>query len=610
MPDKQRALGQFETPTDVADLLLGFCLRRPSDRLLDPGCGSGALLGRAAQWQRWLADSPADLPPDALWGVELDEATAVLVRAHLPTATILQTNFFALDSPQEAPNLSAPSVPPRLDNFVLPTFDAIIGNPPYTRAEWIGQTPGEAGQQLELFGEAAPAAPEAEAKRLLLPHRLWESLGGRAGLHAYFLLHSAAFLREGGRLAFVVPNGWLDVAYGERLKQFLLEHFKLLALIESNVERWFGQAKVNTCIVVLEKCSGPNRRAANLVRLARLERPLSHFLPYPANDSRRMEAVERLITRLLPGESRQTPEATIRVLPQNSLRPADKWGLALRAPQVYRGQRERGALAPLRQWATVQRGYTTGANTFFYLDAKTVTRWGIEPEFRRPLLKSLRGLTRLRLTAADCRHEALTIPPMADLRGTAVAAYLAWAEEQGLHRGRTCAARQPWYSLPLQPPAALVLPKGVWLRHMAPLLAEDVLVDQQLYQVTLAEGVPLLAAAALLNSAWFALQCELHGRLNFGAGVLWLATYELGQILLPDPRSLPDKQLTALAEGFAGWAERPLTTTPDDLAAPERVGLETAVFDALHFTQPERQETLDALRQRLNTRKQLTIVNG
>lgn len=44
MTGKQRTWGQYATPTDVADLLLGFCLRRPADRLLDPSCGDGALL--------------------------------------------------------------------------------------------------------------------------------------------------------------------------------------------------------------------------------------------------------------------------------------------------------------------------------------------------------------------------------------------------------------------------------------------------------------------------------------------------------------------------------------------------------------------------------------
>jgi type I restriction-modification system DNA methylase subunit len=219
MPDKQQTLGQYETPTDVADLLLGFCLRRPSDRLLDPSCGEGAFLGRAAQWLRWLADNPADAPPDALWGVELDPETAVHAQTALPQAHILTHNFFTL-----TPDGSAD-----LPGF----FDAVIGNPPYTRAEWIGRLPSEDGRQLELFDDLPHIAPEAADKRLLMPRPLWDSLGGRSGLHAYFFLHGAQFLREGGRLGFVVPNGWLDVAYGKELKQFLLDHFKILAMIES-----------------------------------------------------------------------------------------------------------------------------------------------------------------------------------------------------------------------------------------------------------------------------------------------------------------------------------------------------------------------------------------
>ncbi len=84
MTSKQRTWGQFATPTDLADLLLGLCLRQPSDRLLDPSCGEGALLARAARWQHWLAASPDDMQPDALHGVELDPATARAAAAALP----------------------------------------------------------------------------------------------------------------------------------------------------------------------------------------------------------------------------------------------------------------------------------------------------------------------------------------------------------------------------------------------------------------------------------------------------------------------------------------------------------------------------------------------
>ncbi len=582
MPDKQHTFGQFETPPDVADLLLGFCLRRPTDRLLDPSCGHGAFLVRAAQWLDWLTDGRGDIPAEALWGIELDAETAVSAQSFLPQAHIRHQNFFATTLAGERP------------------FDAIIGNPPYTRAEWLGKLHQEAGEQLALFARAAPtdATPD---KKLLMPASLWQSLGGRSGLHTYFLLHSSEFLREGGRLGFVTPNAWLDVAYGERFKQFLLDHFKILAIIESDVERWFSEAKINTCLIVLEKCSDSQQRANNAVRLVRLKRPLATFMPYPLSDYRRQQAVERLVTRLLPAMSRVTDETAIKVMIQSGLQPAAKWGRLLRTSDIEVAAAP--TLRPLEEWATVQRGFTTGANQFFYLTPPIIAKWGLEPQFRRPLLKSLRGLDRLTLSAADCKHELLTIPADADLRGTAVSRYLAWAEQEGIHQRGTCAARQPWYSLPAQPTARLVLPKGIWRRHMAPLLAESLLVDQQLYQIRLAPGVPLEAAAALLNSAWFALQCELFGRVNFGAGVLWLAAYELGRLPLPDPRTFSAAQSSHLAQLFTRLAQRPFTTTEEHLSHPDRQALDAAVFDLIGLNDGERTAVLASLQERINARK-------
>ncbi|MEJ2750662.1 MAG: hypothetical protein P8183_22565, partial [Anaerolineae bacterium] len=356
---------------------------------------------------------------------------------------------------------------------------------------------GGSGQQLTLDLELATSSqqPTTEHQTKLIPRHLWQRLSHRSGLHAYFFLHGLEFLREGGRLGFVVPNGWLDVAYGADLKQFLLNGFRIIALIESGVERWFRDAQINTCLVVLEKCSPAERRAANLVRLVRLKRPLSDLIPFAYDNPQRLLAVERLVPRLLPSDNRHSADFDVRVLPQWQLKAEAKWGLALRAPDVYRQQREQANWPPLKSWAALRRGFTTGANEFFYLDKETVEEWGIEPAFRRPLLKSLRGWDRLRLSAADCPTELLWLPPGSDVTGTAAADYFAWGEAQGFHQRRTCADRQPWYSLPDQPPAQLVLPKGVWLRHMAVLLADDVPADQQLYRVSLAPGISPLAAA-------------------------------------------------------------------------------------------------------------------
>ncbi len=593
MDDKQRTLGQFETPPDVADLLLGFCLRQPSDWLLDPSCGDGAFLQRADLWRQWLANSPRDVPADRLWGVELDEETAVTATTHLPEAKIINQNFFTL----------------RPDR----TFDALIGNPPYTRAEWIGRLHRQSGQQMafELAADAISNQPPAVSRQTkLIPRHLWQRLSHRSGLHAYFFLHGLEFLREGGRMGFVVPNGWLDVAYGADLKQFLLDNFRIITLIESGVERWFKQAKVNTCLIVLEKCSQAERRAANLVRLVRLKRPLPDLIPYAPDNSRRMLAVERLVPRLLPSDNRNMADFVVRVLPQWKLDAQSKWGLALRAPDVYRQRREKATLPSLKSWATIQRGFTTGANEFFYLDDETVDRWGIEPEFRCALLKSLRRWDRLRLEPTDCQTELLWLPLGVDVRGTAVADYIAWGEAQGFQRRRTCASRQPWYSLPAQDPAQIVLPKGIWRRHFAVLLAEDLPADQQIYRLNLAPGISAKAAAALLNSAWFALQCELNGRLNFGAGLLWLAAYELAQIMLPDPRQLTAAQRSDLEAAFTQLAQRPIRYVTEELAQPDRKTLDTAVFEIMKFSKKERTAVYQALRDRCDTRQRRASMNG
>ena len=582
------ALAQFETPLDVADLLLGFALHKAADRVLDPGCGEGVLLGRARAWQEWLAPGPHDLAAESLVGVELDGETAVQAAANVPGAHITHANFFALSPGSFA------------------AFDAVVGNPPYTRGQAIGALETHAPQQMPLFPTAGTTSDPARMP--LVSAGLADLLGGHAGLYAYFFLHSTRFLREGGRLAFVVPNAWLDVAYGTALKRFLLEHYRLRAIVESRVERWFDSARINTCLILLEKCGNVQRRRNNLVHLVRLQQPTGDLLPPPANYRRFIES-EQLMARLLPGRSLDTAEALVHVLPQKELRAEEKWGIVLRAPVVLRQERERPQLAPLGRWLAVERGYTTGANEFFYLTPAAAAEWGIEARFRRPLLKSLRGLDQLRLGDADSKLEALVVPPHAELRGTAVADYVAWGVAQGFPVRTTCAVRRPWFSLPPQEPAPLVLAKGVWRRHGAPLLLDGLAADQQLYGLYPAGQVSLLAAAALLNSAWFALQVELHGRVSFGRGLLWLAAYELAQIRLPDPRQMPLSGVARLEEAFLPLLARPQGDSLAELAQPDRQALDEVVFDLLGLGSDERAAVLSALRERLDSRRQRALAS-
>ena len=644
MTDKTRILGQYQTPASVADLVLGFCLRDPGDRIIDPSCGDGTFLGRASLFLDWLdgsdrsladsssqslansssqslakssrqrlAESSSDSMADSssqslakssrqglakssrqrlaqLWGIELDIELAAQAQLAVPQASIICRDFFDMDP--------WPDV----------QFDAIVGNPPYTRSEWITQLAdvNDQAKQLSMFkGAIDDDAPHLHqrsgAAHLIRNDSELAVLGRRAGLHAFFFIHGLEFIREGGRFGFVLPNSWLDVAYGERLKRFLLEHYQILAIIESNVERWFKRARVNTCIIILEKCADFQARNSNPVHLVRLKRPLSEIVPFDLNDRNRLTSIQQLSSRILSGDSGDN-DFSIRVLQQHKLTPGEKWGIYLRSPARYQKRISETALRTLGSWAKLKRGYTTGANDFFYLDSETLSEWPIEKKFRKALLKSLRHVRQRKVSVEDAGNEVLLIESDALLTGTVAEKYIKWGEDQGFHQRRTCASRHRWFSLPHQDQSPLLLPKGIWVRHFAVHVEEGVLVDQQIYRVTLADEVLPLIAAAILNSAWFSLQLELNGRLNFGEGVLWLAQYELEEVLLPDPRYLADTELNRLKSIMRDLINQPVKSILDKSDEGTWGELNEIIFDIMDFTSSDREFVMKSLSERLSAR--------
>jgi type I restriction enzyme M protein len=85
------------------------------------------------------------------------------------------------------------------------------------------------------------------------------------------------------------------VDYGGDLQRFFLENFKIKAVIESKVERWFEDADINTAITILERCSNPEERDRNVVRFVQLKKPLKEFIPPVEDEEERWAYVERLI---------------------------------------------------------------------------------------------------------------------------------------------------------------------------------------------------------------------------------------------------------------------------------------------------------------------------
>src|SRR5262249_1574283 len=162
---RRAALGQVFTPAPVADLAITLALEglaledrgaRARVRVLDPACGDGVFLARAA------------LRGARGFGVGIAPRAGAMARSHT-TADVEVADFLTLAPPA-----------------VL--FDAVIGNPPYVRQEVVGAAKGRIAARVAADWPDGPAV-------------VWS---GRADLAAAFVARALRFVRPGGRVAFVV----------------------------------------------------------------------------------------------------------------------------------------------------------------------------------------------------------------------------------------------------------------------------------------------------------------------------------------------------------------------------------------------------------------------
>ncbi len=333
-PEERHRYGQHFTGDDVVDLINAFCIRNGTDSVLDPACGSGSFLVRAYYRKRHLDPGRDHLQQlGDLFGCDI-----ALYPAHLATLnlaareineeanyprivrrdffdTYIPTNGNGLQEPE--PFCTLPANAPGGGPVFLPKLDAVVGNPPYVRQEKIDK-------------KDKPKYAERVAKA-------WADmkLTGRADLHCYFWPVATKLLKPDGYFGFLTSSSWLDVEYGFALQGWILRHFKLLAVMESNAEPWFTDARVKTVATILQRCDDEAARMANLVCFVRFDKPLREIIGVASggDEGARQRAVERLRDRILSAAADEEDDALrIIVKPQSEL-----WADGVRAGSILRG---------------------------------------------------------------------------------------------------------------------------------------------------------------------------------------------------------------------------------------------------------------------------------
>jgi hypothetical protein len=349
-PEERHRFGQHYTNEDLVDVVNAFCIRHAEANVLDPSCGSGSFLVRAYHRKAWLKQDErlthsAVAHQDRLaqlYGVDISVFAAHLSTLNLAARDIndeenypriRRGNFFEVAAevvkrkpfcllPHGLRDERTPGPIP------LPALQAIVGNPPYVRQELIpkrgerGLKPMSAKEDLTEF--CAQAWPGLK-------------LSGRSDLHCYFWPAVTRFLTEGGWFGFLVSSSWLDVEYGFALQEWVLSNFRIHAILESNAEPWFEDARVKTCAVILQRCADPAARDAQLVKFIRLDAPLKSILGERPDENARQIAAEKFREEILACKKNITRDGwRVVVKKQNDL-----WEDGLRAGRLFEMQKQR-----------------------------------------------------------------------------------------------------------------------------------------------------------------------------------------------------------------------------------------------------------------------------
>lgn len=367
------------------------------------------------------------------------------------------------------------------------SFDAVVGNPPFVRYQFI------------------PKSDRALAEHLVSTHG--QTLDGVSNLWIPITLLSLQLLKTGGAFAFVIPGEFLCTKSGKLIRSELIRHFANLR-VDFYPRGSFPRILQDVTIV-----SGQRDIAVKQVRDV-VFHDHGHGQPREWTHS-----------------IADTGESWTRYLLTNQ-----EW-------EAYSSSLTHSSVSRLGDLATISVSIVTGANPFFTVDEETKCEYELD-RWSRPLLARTVDspgivFSKRDHTLAVKRGRVGWIldfaPNRPDPKSFKMPSrYLTMGEAQDLPKRYKCRIREPWYVVPNFQFGDLMLSKRAHRFHRLILNSASVFTTDTVYRGTMKPGKKRLLrhVVAGFHNSLTLLSTELEGR-TYGGGVLELVPSEVARVVVP-----------------------------------------------------------------------------
>lgn len=535
--ESRRKLGQFRTPTTIAELMAEWLITDGSETVLDPGMGACALSAAVYQKKQQEIKEP---PLSDIYGVDLSElalvmgATSLNLLDHGHPHKLQIGDFLDFDSTNT-------------DGMV----DAVVSNPPYSRHHELS----------EEYKSRVNSQAEREVGR---------DVSALSPMYAYFYYHAEELLKPGGRLSFITPSEFLETSYGESLKQYLLDEFEINALVlfDRDDDSKFDEAMTTSLVSFLEKS---NETTDNM---------LSRFVRVDGDPSE-----QELLAAVSGDVEGETDWGFVNTVRQTEIEAAEKWTGFFDPVDI-----DTSELTPLSELGTVNRGIATGKNSYFCLTQTEVDEWEIDEQYLSKIIRNSRSVPGYDYTNEDWQEERnagrevwllyhLTqldpeivkqVVPDDTAGTTTLTAYSGvepeeketpgvvdylqhgMSDEIEAHSGYLARNRNPWFVVDRRDPPPIVLTymsRGGTRFIRNETTARNLSNLHGMYIDVEMDETQLNALLAYLNSDFASEVVRRSGR-TYSSGMDKIEPNEMEGVPVLDPRDLDDQIVHTLAELF------------------------------------------------------------
>lgn len=369
---KKKRYGQFFSGRKVAELLVNLIpMDAKIQTVIDPMVGAGDMLSASKKKYKFAK---------LLRGVDIDSKAIEVANFSVPFAELYTGDAFSSN-----------------EVYLNGGWDLVITNPPYVRYQILSQNTGSelpSGTEVrERLIKNITRNKTLKKEEKVFYSTIAKNYSGLSDLAVPSWILCASLVADGGYLAVVVPENWLNRDYATIVQYMLIKNFRILSITKDIDSCWFDDALVRTCLVIAQKTSMQelNKKDGTRIRCDELSAKLigekSLIEKLHVGNSKGYDALSVLITQEQDYVSNGISSVMI---PEQSMFPrvfemrskcewiSDSDKIELNKYDILPAEIKNvsrsnyaGEFVSLEEmdW-NIGQGLRTGANEFFYLDVE------------------------------------------------------------------------------------------------------------------------------------------------------------------------------------------------------------------------------------------------